>query len=109
MKYEPLLVPTLAFWPCIFLSLVPDETCPGSGTRLCVAPLRYNKDYVFYYINLTRIPVTGVIPLLALLVMNTLVYKRLEKRRKLIFNMRGEYVTCTFVEPKLIYRLLRCQ
>ena len=58
--------------------------CPGSGLRICASKLRTDRDYVFYYRNLARTPVTGLLPLASLCVLNYLVYMGLVRRRKMI-------------------------
>ena len=55
--------------------------------RLGITDLRLNEDYSLYYINLTRIPLTGLIPLSLLCVLNYLVYRHLAKRRATVASM----------------------
>ena len=52
-----------------------------SQAYLSVSDLRNNPNYILYYINITRILITGVLPLLSLCLLNYLVYSQLVKRR----------------------------
>ena len=45
--------------------------------------MRVNEYYVNYYINWSRNIVTGVLPIVSLIIFNQLVYKKLVKRRNL--------------------------
>ena len=45
--------------------------------------MRVNDYYVNYYINWSRNIVTGVLPIVSLIIFNQLVYKKLVKRRNL--------------------------
>ena len=65
----------------------PSVNCYDTRPRLCVSSLRTNEDYIFYYINLARIPVTGVVPLVSLCLLNYLVYMKLVRRRKAMMNI----------------------
>ena len=48
---------------------------------------RLNKDYSLYYVNISQNIVTGLIPLVSLVILNYLVYKHLKERRKGIFDL----------------------
>ena len=56
-------------------------------TRVNATSLRVNPDYVFYYVNIGQNVVTGMIPLVSLVILNYLVYKHLKARRKGIFDL----------------------
>ena len=45
--------------------------------------MRVNEYYVNYYINWSRNIITGVLPIVSLIIFNQLVYKKLVKRRNL--------------------------
>ena len=55
--------------------------------RVNATSLRLNPDYIFYYVNISQNVVTGMIPLLSLVILNYLVYKHLVTRRKGIFTL----------------------
>ena len=74
----------------------PSVNCYDTRPRLCVSSLRTNEDYIFYYINLARIPVTGLVPLVSLCVLNYLVYTKLVRRRKTMMNL-GEKKTSSCI------------
>jgi hypothetical protein len=38
-------------------------------------PMRLNDDYVFYYVNMARLVVTGIVPLVALSLLNMSIYR----------------------------------
>ena len=60
-------------------------------TNLILSHMRRNKLYVLLYINFANIPITGVVPLLAILYLNFHVYKGLNKfirRRAALRSMR---------------------
>jgi hypothetical protein len=44
--------------------------------------LRMDIDYVFFYNNLTKLVITGVIPFVALCVFNFKIYAALRRRRQ---------------------------
>ena len=48
---------------------------------------RTNADYKMYYVNISQNVVTGLIPLVSLVILNYLVYKHLKERRKGFFNL----------------------
>jgi len=50
--------------------------------RLCRAKFRESPDYVLYYINIGHLMITGLIPLISLIILNCLVYKHLIERRR---------------------------
>ncbi len=64
------------------------------GPVLCISGLRRDTNYLLFYINLLRIPVTGLIPLVSLCVLNYLVYKRLVRRRRKMRNSIGRWISC---------------
>lgn len=72
-----------SFHGCIFSDTVNNIT----SSRLMVTPLRENSVYILFYINLARIPITGLLPFLALCILNYLVYVHLVRRRKNILNI----------------------
>lgn len=45
--------------------------------------MRVNEQYVLYYINWARNIITGILPIVSLIIFNQLVYKKLVKRRNL--------------------------
>ena len=44
-----------------------------------ITSLRRNPKYIFYYIHTTRLVVMGILPFLSLLVINTLIFKKIQK------------------------------
>ena len=68
------------------------------GLYLGMATFRGHPQYVLYYINLGHLMITGVIPLIALLILNYLVYKHLRRRRRQV-----ETLGKTFLIFRLAY------
>ncbi|TRY70921.1 hypothetical protein TCAL_16382 [Tigriopus californicus] len=66
--------------------VISDTVNSTTSSRLMVTPLRENSVYILFYINLARIPITGLLPFLALCILNYLVYVHLVKRRKNILE-----------------------
>ena len=62
---------------------------------------RLNKDYSLYYVNISQTFVTGLIPLVSLVILNYLVYKYLKIRRKGIFDL-GSYISNLVDIPYII-------
>ena len=61
---------------------VGNEKGSSYSLRLCRAKFRESPDYVLYYINIGHLMITGVIPLISLIILNCLVYKHLIERRR---------------------------
>jgi hypothetical protein len=59
---------------------------------LNITDMRVNEYYINYYINWTRNIITGVLPIVSLIIFNQLVYKKLVKRRNL-WKQGNTYVT----------------
>ena len=54
----------------------------ASRLKLEVVDFRKDPKYVLYYINLGHLMITGIFPLISLIILNHLVYKHLVKRRR---------------------------
>ena len=67
------------------------STSAGGKYKICINQLRYQVDYVLYYLNIARTMVTAVIPLVALVSLNLLVYKYLVKRRAFTIRHTSKY------------------
>jgi len=65
-----------------------NESSTGNDEDVIVSvkatDLRMNDDYIFYYNNLAKLIVTGVVPFAALCVFNSKIYCALRRRRKLM-------------------------
>ena len=59
-------------------------------TKVGVIPtdLRMDIDYVFFYNNLTKLVITGVVPFVALCVFNFKIYAALRRRRQVRATFR---------------------
>lgn len=64
----------------------------SSHLHLNATALRLNPDYILYYVNVAQNVVTGLIPLISLVVLNYLVYTHLVKRRKGIHWLGNENI-----------------
>ena len=60
-------------------------------TKVGVIPtdLRMDIDYVFFYNNLTKLVITGVVPFVALCVFNFNIYAALRRRRQVRWSSRA--------------------
>jgi len=74
--------------------LNPGDLCspPTEVDELCLTSLRIDEDYVFYYINLTRISITVIFPLIFLCTLNYLIYRHLRKRGRSMQTSLGVIV-----------------
>ena len=48
-----------------------------------ITSLRRNPKYIFYYIHTARLVVMGILPFLSLLVINTLIFKKIQKSNRI--------------------------
>ena len=70
-------------------SVAEEVRAEGNGTVISVpevipAELRMNDDYVFYYNNLAKLVITGVIPFVSLCFFNFKIYSSLRRRRNIM-------------------------
>ena len=82
--------------------------CYTFGHLLHIEPTQFRTDayYIFYYVNISQNVVTGLIPLVSLVILNYLVYKHLKERRKGFFNlgMIAIILRCKYPVNKNIFR-----
>ena len=58
--------------------------------RLGMNDFRRDPDYILYYINVAHLIITGLFPLVSLIVLNYLVYKHLVTRRKQVETLGND-------------------
>lgn len=80
---------TIIKWSCTNRNLNLISDCLDIRTiyHINATSFRLNKDYSLYYVNISQNIVTGLIPLVSLVILNYLVYKHLKERRKGIFDL----------------------
>ena len=71
----------------LIVQLGDNEDRKSSRLLLQMSNFRKDSNYSLYYVSISHLMVTGVIPLIALIILNYLVYKHLVRRRSQVLTL----------------------